>query len=241
MAACMPAIEQALSRAVEHTRRTGRPLVTLSYAQSLDGSLALKRGAPMAISSPETQRLTHQIRSQHDAILVGVGTVLADDPRLNVRLASGRDPQPVVLDSTLRIPGTARLFSGARKPWIACKQDADKTLRARLEALGAQVLVLPADPGGGVSLPDLLSALAQRGICSLMIEGGAQVITRFLANRLVDQAVITVAPFFAGGLAVIESPLAQLSGRVAALPRIHPLEFARVGADLVLWGTMEYS
>lgn len=238
----MPTIEQLLSHAKEHTRLTGRPLVTLSYAQSLDGSLALSRGAPLAISSPETQRLTHQLRAQHDAILVGIGTALADDPRLNVRLVEGADPQPVVLDSRLRIPLAARLLSGVRKPWIACLPDADKIQQERLAALGAQVLLLPADAAGGVSLPDLLRVLAQRGVCSLMVEGGTQVITRFLASRLVDQAVITLAPFFAGGLSVVENPLAQ-PGRDGkdALPQLDPFEFTRLGADLVIWGRVNYS
>lgn len=238
----MPAIEQLLSHAKAHTRLTGRPLVTLSYAQSLDGSLALRRGAPLAISSPETQRLTHQLRAIHDAILVGIGTLLADDPRLNVRLVEGADPQPVVLDSRLRTPLSARLLFGVRKPWMASLPDADKIQQQRLEALGAQVLSLPADAEGGVSLPDLLRLLARRGVSSLMVEGGAQVITRFLANRLVDQPVITLAPFFAGGLSVVENPLAQ-PGRDGkdALPRLDPFEFTRLGVDLVLWGRVNYS
>lgn len=238
----MPAIEQLLSLAEEHTRLTGKPLVTLSYAQSLDGSLTLSRGAPLAISSPETQRLTHQLRAMHDAILVGIGTVLADDPRLTVRLVDGADPQPVVLDSRLRMPLSARLLSGRHKPWIACLPGADKNQQQHLEMLGAQVLPLPAGVGGGVSLPDLLRVLAQRGVRSLMVEGGAQVITRFLAGRLVDQAVITLAPFFAGGLSAVESPLAQPGGeRIPALPRLDPLEFTRMGVDLVVWGRLNYS
>lgn len=236
----MPAIEQLLSLAEEHTRLTGRPLVTLSYAQSLDGSLTLSRGAPLAISSPETQRLTHQLRAMHDAILVGIGTVLADDPRLTVRLVEGADPQPVVLDSRLRMPLSARLLSGRRKPWIACLPDTDKIQQQQLEMLGAQVLPLPAGVGG-VSLPDLLRVLAQRGVFSLMVEGGAQVITRFLASRLVDQAVITLAPFFAGGLSAVESPLAHPGDDLMpALPRLDPLEFTRLGADLVVWGRLNY-
>ena len=97
-----------------------RPLVTLSYAQSLDGSIARERGKPLALSGPESMRLTHQLRAAHDAILVGIGTVLADDPQLTVRLVEGKSPIPVILDSRLAISPTARLFQNPKKPILVC-------------------------------------------------------------------------------------------------------------------------
>ena len=96
--------------------RPGRPFVTLSYAQSLDGSIAARRGATTPISGPDALRLTHQLRAHHDAILVGIGTVLADDPQLTVRLVAGPNPQPVIVDSRLRLPLTARLLSDGAPP-----------------------------------------------------------------------------------------------------------------------------
>src|SRR4051794_24685033 len=87
-----------------------RPIVTLAYAQSLDGSIATAARRPLALSSQPALKLTHQLRAEHDAILVGIGTVLADDPLLTVRLVNGPNPVPVVLDSRLRLPSTARLL-----------------------------------------------------------------------------------------------------------------------------------
>jgi 3,4-dihydroxy 2-butanone 4-phosphate synthase/GTP cyclohydrolase II len=88
----------------------GRPFVTLAYAQSLDGSLAARRGEPLSLSGLESQKLTHRLRASHSAILVGISTLLADDPQLNVRLVEGENPQPVVLDSRLRTRFKARVF-----------------------------------------------------------------------------------------------------------------------------------
>ncbi|MBN2641694.1 MAG: RibD family protein, partial [Victivallales bacterium] len=96
-----------------------RPLVTLAWAQSLDGSIARKSGERLAISGPEATAMTHALRAEHDTILVGIGTVLADDPRLDVRLAPGPSPLPLVLDPTLRTPADSRLVARTdRKPWL---------------------------------------------------------------------------------------------------------------------------
>ncbi|MEZ4684476.1 MAG: GTP cyclohydrolase II, partial [Caldilineaceae bacterium] len=99
-------------------QRCGLPFVTLSYAQSIDGSIAAADGRPLRISGDRAMQMTHMLRAAHDAILVGVGTVLADDPRLTVRLAPGNDPQPIILDSSLRTPLTARCLQNARAPWL---------------------------------------------------------------------------------------------------------------------------
>ena len=111
-------VRECLRSAAAHRRRTGRPLVTLSYAQSLDGSIADRPGRPLALSGPQAMALTHGLRAAHEAILVGIGTVLADNPRLNVRLVTGPDPQPVVVDSRLRFPPYANLLSNGRSPGL---------------------------------------------------------------------------------------------------------------------------
>src|SRR3989304_8693232 len=95
----MVPIDQLIAGAREHRQRLGRPLVTLSYAQSLDGCIAARAGERLALSGPESMRLTHRLRAAQDAILVGIGTVPADNPRLTVHLVQGQDPQPIVLDS----------------------------------------------------------------------------------------------------------------------------------------------
>ena len=220
--------------------RHGRPFVTLSYAQSLDGSIAARRGATTPISGPEALRLTHQLRAHHDAILVGIGTVLADDPQLTVRLVPGPNPQPVIVDSRLRLPPTARLLGDGR-PWIATTDAADRRRQAALEAAGARVVRLPADDAGRVSLPALLAYLHRQGIRSLMVEGGAQVITGILADRLADRLVVTIAPLLLGGLNAVAtgrpSGPAALNGHL--LPALLRPRYRVVGRDVVLFGELE--
>ncbi len=229
-------VRAALAAAPEHRRRTGRPLVTLSYAQSLDGSIADRPGRPLALSGSQSLTLTHGLRSSHDAILVGIGTVLADDPRLSVRLVAGPSPQPVIVDSRLRFPLYANLLRNGRSPWIAANEGADPARRQALEATGARVFCLPAS-NGWVDLKALLKRLAELEINSLMVEGGAQIITSFLAARLVDRVVLTIAPLLVGGLRVTDR-LRQ--GNLRGFPRLRNLIYQRLGEDLVLMGEPEW-
>jgi len=180
-----------------------RPRVTLSYAQSLDGSLAAFSGRPLALSGPESLAFTHQLRSEHDAILIGIGTVLADNPRLTVRLVPGPDPQPIVLDTHLRFPLTAHLLQHPRGVIIIATTDqADSRRQAELESAGVRVVRFPRDDSrsNGVHLPALLDWLGENGLNSLMVEGGSRVITSFLQAQLVNRIAITIAPCFVGGL-----------------------------------------
>ncbi len=232
----MERVRTALEAAPEHRRRTGRPLVTLSYAQSLDGSIADRPGRPLSLSGSQSMILTHGLRSSHDAILVGIGTVLADNPRLNVRLVTGKSPQPVILDSRLRFPPYANLLRNGRSPWIVANEGADPERREALEASGARVFCLPAT-NGWVNLDALLQQLGEMEINSLMVEGGAQIITSFLASRLVDQVILTIAPLLVGGLRVVDS-LGHANLR--RFPRLGNLTYQRLGEDLVLMGEPEW-
>lgn len=218
-------------------QRDGRPYVTLSYAQSLDGSIAARRGEQTIISGPEAGRLTHRLRAQHDAILVGIGTVIADDPQLTVRLVRGPDPQPVIVDSRLRFPAWAKLLRGERRPWIATTEAADRARQAALEAAGARVVRLPSGPNGLVSLPALLDYLHGRHIRSLMVEGGATVISNFLAAHLADRLVLTIAPLMLGGLNAV-ADLGRLNGQV--MPRLAQPRYQTLGKDMVLFGELEW-
>jgi GTP cyclohydrolase II len=228
---------RSLLRACEaHRQSTGRPFVTLSYAQSLDGSIADRPGHPLALSGSESMTMTHGLRASHEAILVGIGTVLADNPRLSVRLVDGADPQPVVVDSRLRFPPYASLLKSSRSPWIATSAEADAERQQALEAAGARVLRVPGS-NGWVDLPNLLGHLGAMGISSLMVEGGAQIITSFLASRLVDQVVLTIAPLLVGGLRVVDRP-GYAPGR--RLPRLKNLTYQQLGDDLVLRGEPDW-
>lgn len=211
-----------------------RPQVTLSYAQSLDGSSAALGDRPLAISGAESLRFTHRLRAAHDAILVGIGTVLSDDPRLTVRGWPGTDPQPVVLDSRLRFPLDARLLEHpSRQVFIATTALANPARIARIESLGARVLVLPADAMGRVDLPALLEALHELGVRRLMVEGGGRVISQFLAQRLPDLLVLTIAPMIVRGIRAVD-PLAPEAGR--ALARLEAPRYLEIGGDMVVWG-----
>jgi GTP cyclohydrolase II len=200
------------ARAEDRFRRTGRPFVTLSYAQSLDGSIAARPDSPLAISGEASLTLTHRLRDVHDAILVGINTVLADDPRLNVRLTEeeeGSHPQPVVLDTTLRFPVSARLLRcDGPAPLIVTSETADPEAADRLRAAGADVMALPCDETG-VDLDALLDRLGERGLQSLMVEGGASVLTAFTTRRLVDHFIITVAPMLVGGVSALQNLTAR--------------------------------
>lgn len=211
-----------------------RPFVTLSYAQSLDGSIAARRGQQTAISGPETLRLTHRLRAAHDAILVGIGTVLVDDPQLTVRLVEGANPQPVVVDSQLRFPLKARLLHHpTHRPWIMTTAAADPLRQLELEAAGARVFRLPTTPQGQVDLQAMLQLLTQQGIINLMVEGGSAVITSFLTQHLVDRLIVTIAPRLIGGL-----PAIQNNGRLnmLPLPQLRHIHYQAFGEDLVLVG-----
>lgn len=211
-----------------------RPFTTLSYAQSLDGSLALQAGAPYPISGTGSLRITHMLRAEHDAILVGIGTILADNPQLNVRLATGSDPQAVILDSHLRTPPESKVFEKKPPPWIATTADeAGEPARALLEK-GARILTYPKDADVKIPLDEVLFDLLNAGIRSLMVEGGAEVIRSFLQSQAVDWIMLTIAPKILAGLPAISS-------NRNALP-LGPITLQNTGwecidEDFIVWGS----
>lgn len=233
----MAPLERSLAEAEQYRRRTGRPLVTLSFAQSLDGSLGVARGTRTAISSPESLAITHQLRALHDAILVGVGTMLADDPQLNVRRAKGKSPQPVIVDSRLRTPANAKIFQKEPKPWLFCLNTANRQHRERLEAAGARIFEQDRGPKQEIALSALLDQLGELGVNSLMVEGGARIITSFLKENLAGQVAITLSPRFLGGLHAVEESLA--TGEADGFPAVLHPQIERAGDDLILWGQLE--
>lgn len=181
--------------------RTGLPFVTVKFAQSLDGRIATGAGNSQWISGQASLRLAHQLRREHDAIMVGIGTVLADDPKLTVRLVNGRDPLRIVVDSRLRIPLTARVLAGdaASHTLVATTELADPARIRNLEKLGARVLVVPSvAEGTGLSLTALLASLGQARVASILVEGGGGIITSLLGARHVDRLVIAIAPKIIG-------------------------------------------
>lgn len=213
---------------------TDRPQITLSYAQSLDGCLALRRGQPFSLSGPEARQMTHWLRSVHDGILVGIGTVLADDPRLDVRFSSGPDPRPVILDTHLRIPMTSKLLKRTHNlPWIICSPTADIEKQHALQERGVRIFSSQIDKSGHMNVKDFLEQLKMAGLDSLLVEGGAGVIYSFFESGLVDLAVMTIAPIWMSGLHVMEGKPLQL------IPELVDMDWDRFGKDLVVWGMLD--
>ncbi len=229
--------------------QVSRPQVTLSYAQSLDGSIAALRGSPLTLSSPESLRLTHQLRAAHHGILVGVGTVIADDPQLTARKVNGSNPRPIILDSQLRTPVRAKLLRrNGCAPWIMTTAKASQDRQRALEAAGAKVVRLGCSPEGLVHLKEMLSYLYAHGVLRLMVEGGARVITAFVSQKLVDHLIVTIAPILVGGQRSLEQLLLppapgyrQDSARSAAhFPSLTDIRYKQLGKDLIVWGTFNW-
>jgi 3,4-dihydroxy 2-butanone 4-phosphate synthase/GTP cyclohydrolase II len=179
------------------TPRDDRPYVVLKYAQTLDGRIATGSGDSKWISGEEERTLSHALRAACDAVMVGVGTVLSDDCRLNVRMVPGASPLRVVLDSTLRTPSTALLFADDAPTVFLTTDDAAEDDRKRIREAGAGVRVLPPGPGG-VDLKAALAQLRAEGVRSVLVEGGAHVITSLLGAGLADRIVVGTAPRIIG-------------------------------------------
>lgn len=210
-----------------------RPFVTLKLAASLDGRIAAVGGEARWVSGPAARAWTRRLRSQNDAILVGVNTVLADDPRLTGR----GDPVRVVLDSKLRTPRRARLFRSKTPVWLAASSGASRANEARLRKAGAEVLRFPA-AGGRLNLKTVLKELARRGISRLLIEGGGEVAASALEARAVDKAVWVVAPkIFGGGVPAVAGRGVRSPSRAV---RLEKTNVRRIGEDLILEGKVRF-
>jgi len=221
----------------EFLNRHRRPLVTVSYAQSVDGSIATRNREQLRLSSHQSMILTHHIRAACDAIVIGINTLLVDDPLLTVRLIEGPSPQPIVLDSKLRIPLQARLLSRSDHCcWLACTDKLDTGQVGALESRGAELIRCRHDRRGMVDLPNLLSLLGERGIRSIMVEGGSQVITSFIEARLVDQLIVTIAPRLVGGLPVLDRPVVG-NGSLLGLKSV---SYLSCGPDIILWAQPQW-
>jgi diaminohydroxyphosphoribosylaminopyrimidine deaminase/5-amino-6-(5-phosphoribosylamino)uracil reductase len=210
------------------TRR--RPYVTLKAAVTLDGKIATRDGDARWVSGPEARAWVHQKRSEVDAVLVGAGTARADDPALTARLPGGRDPVRVVLDTDLELPARLRLFrERSPAPTLVAHASAG---RRRLPGVE---LVRCRRGAGGVDLHDLLGKLAARGITQLLVEGGAAVHARFLAEELVDEVAVFVAPKILGGDGLSLSR-GRGPSRMAQALRLEDVRVERLGDDVLVTG-----
>ena len=214
----------------------GRPLVTLKLATTLDGRIAAAGGDARWITGPAARRLAHALRDVSDAVLVGAGTVRADDPRLTCRLPGGHDPVRIVLAGpALRLPARARVLARGGPPtWVVAPRGAPAARVAALRRRGVEVLLVPGRRGR-VPFAALVRLLGARGLTSLLVEGGGTVAAEALRARAVDRLVLFVAPAILGGDGVAAvGPLGRVRARDAV--RVGGLAVAHVGPDLVLEG-----
>jgi diaminohydroxyphosphoribosylaminopyrimidine deaminase/5-amino-6-(5-phosphoribosylamino)uracil reductase len=211
--------EEAARDHAGHFRRIrdGRPHVILKLAVSADDKIGAAGGKPVAISGEAARTRVHLLRAQSDAILVGIGTVLADDPLLTCRLPgmAARSPVRMVLDRALRIPGNSRLVHSARQTplWVVASELAEAPAATRLGAAGAQVIRIAPTSAPGLDLTAVLRALADKGITRLMVEGGSRVASSFVAADLVDEVWLLRGPEALGdGIAALDAlPLSEIT------------------------------
>ena len=228
-------------RAYAQHRRSGRPLVIAKWAASLDGKIAATSGDARWVSGPEARAWSHRLRVQHDAILVGVETVLLDDPQLTARLddagADLRQPLRVVLDSHGRTPASARVLDDqdVARTVICCTADAADSWRAAIEACGARVAEVAADVAGRVDLGAMLDWLGQEGVVSLIVEGGGRVHGAFFDAQLVQQVHAVVAPSVIGGAAA-NAVAGAGATRMADATRLRDVRVVWLGRDLLVSG-----
>ncbi len=227
------AAAEALNAGFLSTVNQGRPLVTLKLASTLDGRIALRSGESQWITGPQARARGHLLRAEHDAILVGIGTALVDDPELTCRLPGmiGQSPVRVVLDSRLRLPSDSRLARSAKAHplWLLA---APELKSDALAERGVDIIGVPLDGQGRIDLGTALAALAKRGITRVLVEGGSGITTAFLAAGLVDNLAWFRAPGLIGddGLAAIgELGVTALE----RMPRFHRQRIEALGDDVL--------
>ncbi len=230
---------EALNEAYVKHRRTGLPFVALKWAMSLDGKTALRRGTLTRLTGEIARRYAHELRNTYDAILVGINTILADDPQLTCRIEGGRDPLRVILDSRLRIPLGARVLqlTSSAPTLIVTTTDAPAEKMREIQVRGAEVMTFN---GPRPPLRWVLEQLARRGVLRVLVEGGGTVHAAVLEERLADKVVAFVAPKLLGGR---DAPTpAEGSGvpSMAQAVTLHGLTVRQLGEDAVLEGYLRY-
>ena len=211
--------------------RQDRPFIALKYAQTLDGRIATSSGDSKWISGEPERRVSHALRAACDSVLVGVGTVIRDEPELTVRLASGASPTRVVLDSSLRLPLSAKVLGPEAATTVITTDRSDPDRRAELQRRGVRVEVVPQDDGR-VDLRAAFARLQASGTQSILVEGGSSVITALLAEGLVDRIIVAVSPIVIGAGTQAVNGLGVT--RIADGIRLERRVIVPVGEDVLL-------
>jgi diaminohydroxyphosphoribosylaminopyrimidine deaminase/5-amino-6-(5-phosphoribosylamino)uracil reductase len=222
---------------------TGLPYVALKLALSLDGRIATRTGASKWVTGPEARAKVHELRSRMDAVAVGIGTVVADDPRLTVRDVPGQSPVRVVFDTKLRLPAAGRLATTARETptWVITSTEASAAVEQALVDQGVDVVRVAASAEGRIDVTAALRALSQRGIVSLMVEGGAELAGSLLAARLADELHVFVAPILLGPRGRPGAVDWAGPDTPSEAPRIVDAHWERCGKDAYVFGPLAYA
>jgi diaminohydroxyphosphoribosylaminopyrimidine deaminase/5-amino-6-(5-phosphoribosylamino)uracil reductase len=235
---------QEINEAYTKFITTGLPFVTAKFAMSLDGKIATRFGDSKWISSEEARRQVHNLRYVVDAIMIGVNTVMADDPQLTSRCCGGRggramkQPLRVIIDSKGRTPPSAQIFHAPGNTFLATACSLEPEKKEALIQAGAEVLEMPA-PDGSVDLKGLLKALGEREITSILVEGGSTVFGSLFDQGLVDKVIVFIAPIIIGGREAKGAVEGLGASKVAEALRLHPTEIGRVGQDVMISGYVE--
>jgi diaminohydroxyphosphoribosylaminopyrimidine deaminase/5-amino-6-(5-phosphoribosylamino)uracil reductase len=228
---------ESLNAAYVKHRRKSMPLCTLKLAQTLDGQIATALGDSRWITGEQARRHAHRWRSWTDAIMVGAGTVLADDPDLSVRHVRGRDPRPFVVDGRLRVSPDAAVFAQAGATLVTTTASA-AARRARFAESGVTVWTFAA-PGGRIDLRQVVRRIASEGITSLLIEGGGELAAGALRDRVVDRVQVYIAPRMLG--AGVPAVASMALARIAQAVQLEDVQTRRLGPDLLYSAQVRYA
>lgn len=223
---------------------TGMPFVTAKFAMSLDGKIATKTGDSRWISGSESRKYVHYLRYTTDAVMTGVNTVLADDPRLTCRCGGTggtvrKQPLRVIIDSRGRTPSTARLFTEPGKVLVALGDSAEPATKAALATSGAEVLELPAEEGM-VDLRRLLKVMGEREITSVLVEGGGILLGSLFDRGLVDKVVAFVSPVIIGGASAKTAVAGEGIEKMVEAIRLERVKVEKFGDDLMVSGYVKH-
>ena len=218
--------------------KSGIPYVTVKYAQTLDGRIATKTGDSQWISCEESRKYVHHLRAINDSIMVGAGTVTADNPQLTVRHIKGKNPLRIIIDSNLRIPIKSSVLTDDN-PHLTILATTSKAPARKVTAvkkLGVEVLLVKKERNGRVSLSSLLKELGKREIMSVLVEGGAEIVTSLLKANLVDKMIIPISPRIIGkGLEAIgDLNINKMKNAI----KFSSFNTMKKGEDLIFEGTI---
>ncbi len=223
---------------------TRMPLVTAKFAMSLDGKIATKTGDSKWVSNEEARRYVHRLRRLVDAVMVGAGTVVRDNPRLTVRsgggrsVRNGRQPIRIVIDGRGRIPASARIFDKPGSAIVFTGHSASETQKGRLLRAGAEIIEAP-EQTKLIDMSFVLSELGRRDISHVLVEGGGQLLGHLFDIRLVDRVVVFISPIIIGG----DKATTPVSGAgvdtVAAALRLRSVKYETIGDNLLVSGHVD--